>query len=382
MYNTNRMGVRTESLEPEYDFALVNLKGRSTYHNLSYRQKFGKYLLNAGGSYSYNRSDLKFSTETQNVESNRSGLLTDGNYINFKAVLERKINRISAVRGGFELNSTDENLYFGEVQKNYKDLISSAFVETDLGFSNVLSAKVGVRAENSSYLGKSNIAPRLALAYRLADQWTVNIAYGLFYQNPESKYINGPANLDFQKSQHYIFQIMRSSEGRSLRFEAFYKKYDQLVKTYNIFPGKQQSQQVQSAFNNEGYGYAKGLEVFWRDNKKTFKNIDYWLTYSFLDSKRDFLNYPVSLKPGFAAEHTLSAVVKRFIPEWKLGVNLSYTYAKGRPYYDIASKFEDGKAINYTRNEGRLKDYNALNLSFNYVPSVGKKMQSHLLYLY
>lgn len=373
MYNTNRMGVRTESLEPEYDFALVKLKGRSTYHNLSYRQKFGKYLLNAGGSYSYNRSDLKFSTETQDVESNRSGLLTEGNYINFKAVLERKINRISAVRGGFELNSTDENLDFGEVRKNYKDLISSVFVETDLGFSNALSAKVGVRAENSSYLGKSNIAPRLALAYRLADQWTANIAYGLFYQNPESKYINGPANLDFQKSQHYIFQIMRSSEGRSLRFEAFYKKYDQLVKTYNIFPGKQQSQQVQSAFSNEGYGYAKGVEVFWRDNKKTFKNIDYWLTYSFLDSKRDFLNYPVSLKPGFAAEHTLSAVVKRFIPEWKLGVNLSYTYAKGRPYYDIASKFEDGKAINYTRNEGRLKDYNALNLSFNYVPSVGKK---------
>ncbi|WP_312297480.1 TonB-dependent receptor [Chryseobacterium sp.] len=373
MYNTNKMGVRTESLEPEYDFALVKLKGKSTYHNLSYRQKFGKYLLNVGGSYSYNRSDLKFSTESQEVESNRSRLLTDGNYINFKAVLERKINRISAVRGGFELNNTDENLDFGEVQKNYKDLISSAFVETDLGFSNALSAKVGIRAENSSYLGKSNIAPRLALAYRLADRWTANIAYGLFYQNPESKYINGPANLDFQKSQHYIFQIMRSSEGRSLRFEAFYKKYDQLVKTYNIFPGKQQSQQVQSAFNNEGYGYAKGLEVFWRDNKKTFKNIDYWLTYSFLDSKRDFLNYPVSLKSGFAAEHTLSAVVKRFIPEWKLGVNLSYTYAKGRPYYDIASEFKDGKAINYTRNEGRLKDYNALNLSFNYVPSVGKK---------
>ncbi len=66
-------------------------------------------------------------------------------------------------------------------------------------------------------------------------------------------------------------------------------------------------------------------------------------------------------------------MVKRFIPEWKLGVNLSYTYAKGRPYYDIASEFKDGKAINYTRNGGRLKDYNALNLSFNYVPSVGKK---------
>ncbi|WP_160138221.1 TonB-dependent receptor [Chryseobacterium sp. c4a] len=373
MFNTNKMGVKTESLEPGYEFGLVRLKGKTMYHNLSFRQKFGKYLLNVGGSYSYNRSDLNFSTETKGVEDNYSQLLTDGNYINFKTVLERKINKISALRGGFELNNTNENLNFESVQKHYKDLISSAFIETDLGFSNALSAKIGVRAENSSYLGKSNIAPRFALAYRLSDKWTTNVAYGIFYQNPESKYINGPADLGFQKSQHYIFQLLRSSEGRSLRFEAFYKKYDQLIKTYNILPGNQQSQQIQTALNNDGYGYAKGLELFWRDNKKTFKNIDYWITYSFLDSKRDFINYPVSLKPGFAAEHTLSAVVKRFIPEWKLGVNLSYTYAKGRPYYDIATEMKNGETINYTRNEGRLKDYNALNISFNYVPSIGKK---------
>ncbi|MDR6459805.1 hypothetical protein J2786_002928 [Chryseobacterium vietnamense] len=373
MFNSNKMGVRSESLEPGYDFSLVKLNGKTTFHNLSFKQKFGKYLLNVGGSYSYNRSDLHFSTETNDVEANRSQLLTDGNYLNFKAVLERKINRISAVRGGIELNNTDENLNFEAVNKHYKDLISSAFVETDLGFSNALSAKIGVRAEHSSFLGKDNIAPRFAIAYRLAKDWTTSLAYGMFYQNPESKYINGPANLGFQKSQHYIFQVQRASEGRTLRFEAFYKKYDQLIKTFNITQDKEQNQQIQTALNNDGYGYAKGVEFFWRDNKKTFENIDYWISYSYLDSKRDFLNYPVSLQPGFAAEHTLSAVAKRFIPEWKLGVNLSYTYAKGRPYYDIASTFKDGKAINFIRDEGRLKDYNALNFSINYLPNIGKK---------
>lgn len=373
MFNSNKMGVRSESLEPGSDFSLVKLNGKSTFHNLSFKQKFGKYLLNVGGSYSYNKSDLHFSTETNDVEANRSQLLTDGNYLNFKAVLERKINKISAVRGGFELNNTDENLNFETVQKHYTDLISAAFVETDLGFSNALSAKIGVRAEHSSFLGKNNIAPRFAIAYRLAKDWTTSLAYGLFYQNPESKYINGPANLGFQQSQHYIFQVQRASEGRTLRFEAFYKKYDQLIKTFNINPDKEQNQQTQSALNNSGYGYAKGVEFFWRDNKKTFENIDYWISYSYLDSKRDFLNYPVSLQPSFAAEHTLSAVAKRFIPEWKLGVNLSYTYAKGRPYYDIASKFENGQTVNYTRTEGRLKDYNALNFSINYLPNIGKK---------
>ncbi|MCL8536146.1 TonB-dependent receptor [Chryseobacterium gallinarum] len=373
MYNSNTMGVKTESLESGYDFALVRLKGQNTYHNLSFRQKFGKYLFNAGTSYAYNRSDLKFSTETDNVESGQTRLLTDGNYINFKAVLERRINKISAVRGGFELNNADEKLSFEAVNKHYKDLISSAFIETDLGFSNALSAKIGIRAENSSFLDKSNIAPRFALAYRFAKDWTTSFAYGLFYQNPESRYINGPAYLGFQKSQHYIFQIQRSSEGRSLRFEAFYKKYDDLIKTFTITPGKEQNQQILTAFSNDGYGYAKGLELFWRDNKKTFENIDYWITYSFLDSKRDFLNYPVSLKPGFAAEHTLSAVLKRFIPEWKMGVNLSYTYAKGRPYYDIVTTVDNATPVNYIRNEGRLKDYNALNFSINYLPNLGKK---------
>ncbi|MGU3374547.1 TonB-dependent receptor [Chryseobacterium sp. M5A1_1a] len=373
MYTGNNMGVKSESLEPGNDFSLVRLKGKSTYHNLTFRQKFGKYLLNVGTSYAFNRSDLNFSTETNNLESDRTRLLTDGNYINLKAVLERKINRISAIRGGFELNNADEKLNFEDVRKHYRDLISSAFVETDLGFSNALSAKIGVRAENSSYLSKYNIAPRFALAYRLAKNWTSSLAYGIFYQNPESKYINSPANLDFQKSEHYVFQVQRSSEGRSLRLEAFYKKYDQLIKTYNIIPGNEQQQQVQTALNNDGYGYAKGVEVFWRDNNKMFKNIDYWISYSYLDTKRDFLNYPVSMKPNFAAEHTLSVVVKRFIPEWKVGANLSYLYTKGRPYYDIASRWEDGKAVNYTRNEGKLKDYNSLNLSFNYLPNIGKK---------
>jgi outer membrane cobalamin receptor len=155
------------------------------------------------------------------------------------------------------LNSTSEKLNFNDfVTKNYKDLISSAFAETDLGFSNQLSAKIGVRAEHSSYLGKAIL--RLALAYRLAKDWTTSFAYGIFYQNPESRYINGPANLDFQKSQHYIFQVQRTTEGRSLRFEAFYKKYDDLLKVKNLQYIDGQNQFVQTADNNSGFGYAKG----------------------------------------------------------------------------------------------------------------------------
>ena len=357
-FDTNQMAVKSTSLEPEYDQTKVDLNSANMYHNLSFKQKFGKYLWNAGTSYSYNDAKLNFATLKNDVETPQTAFNNKDNYFNFKTVLERKINKISAVRGGVEFNNAHETNNFN---KNYTDLLSSVFAETDLGFSNNLSAKVGVRAENSSYLDKTNVAPRFALAYRLSKDWTSSFAYGIFYQNPESKYLNSNTPLTFQKAEHYILQVQKSSEGRSFRLEAFYKDYQKLVKTFG-------DQYVQTAINNNGNGIAKGAEIFWRD-KKTFKNIDYWVSYSFLDTKRDFMNYPISLVPSFAAKHTLSVVAKKFVTDWKTGFNLSYTYASGRPYYDIVSQ----NGTNILRHEGTLKDYSGLNFSVNYLPNLGKK---------
>ena len=357
-FDTNQMAVKSTSLEPEYDQTKVDLNSANMYHNLSFKQKFGKYLLNAGASYSYNDAKLNFATLKNDVETPQTAFNNKDNYFNFKTVLERKINKISAIRGGVEFNNAHETNNFN---KNYTDLLSSVFAETDLGFSNNLSAKVGVRAENSSYLDKTNVAPRFALAYRLSKDWTSSFAYGIFYQNPESKYLNSNTPLTFQKAEHYILQVQKSSEGRSFRLEAFYKDYQKLVKTFG-------DQYVQTAINNNGNGIAKGAEIFWRD-KKTFKNIDYWVSYSFLDTKRDFMNYPISLVPSFAAKHTLSVVAKKFVTHWKTGFNLSYTYASGRPYYDIVSQ----NGTNILRHEGTLKDYSGLNFSVNYLPNLGKK---------
>ena len=357
-FDTNQMAVKSTSLEPEYDQTKVDLNSANMYHNLSFKQKFGKYLLNAGASYSYNDAKLNFATLKNDVETPQTAFNNKDNYFNFKTVLERKINKISAIRGGVEFNNAHETNNFN---KNYTDLLSSVFAETDLGFSNNLSAKVGVRAENSSYLDKTNVAPRFALAYRLSKDWTSSFAYGIFYQNPESKYLNSNTPLTFQKAEHYILQVQKSSEGRSFRLEAFYKDYQKLVKTFG-------DQYLQTAIHNNGNGIAKGAEIFWRD-KKTFKNIDYWVSYSFLDTKRDFMNYPISLVPSFAAKHTLSVVAKKFITNLKTGFNLSYTYASGRPYYDIVSQ----SGTNILRHEGTLKDYSGLNFSVNYLPNLGKK---------
>ena len=362
-FDTNNLAFQDESLEPNIDFNNTSLTGKNTFHNFSFKQKFGQYLLNLGSSYTFNSNFIALSNTFQKTEINPNSIDIRGNYFNAKGILERKINRISAVRAGVELNLAKEKseVAFSSVPFQSDDQITSIFAETDLGFSNNFSAKLGLRSEYSTALNRWNVAPRLAMAYRLSKSWTTSLAYGTFYQNPEQRYF-GSEPLNYQKSEHYIFQVQKSEEGRSFRAEAFYKNYTDLIKTkvLNYRP---------VAVNNNGKGFAKGFEVFWRD-KKSIKDIDYWVSYSYLDSKRNFQNYDQSLFPSFAARHTLSVVAKKFVTDWKTGFNLSYTYASGRPYYNFQTDNNGDYRLN---NQGKLKDFNALNFSLNYLPNLGKK---------
>ncbi len=362
-YDISSMKVLTENLDNNSFKNSIDQKGDNTFHSLSYREKLGKNTLNVGTSYTYNHNNLFFDTTNNNASVFSNKIDSKAHYFNAKAMWEMKIFKISALRAGAELNTTNENTELSMLNQPavFKDQISSIFAETDLGINNNLSLKIGARAEHSSAINKWSVAPRLAMAYRISKEWTSSVAYGSFYQNPESRFFNPNYNPNYQKADHYIAQIQRNADGRSLRMEAYYKKYDALLKTDN-------NAYFQKALNNNGNGFAKGIEFFWRD-KKSLKDIDYWVSYSFLDSKRDYLNYTEALFPNFAAKHTISLVAKKFVTDWKTGFNISYNYNSGRPFYNFLE--ENGKVI--LKNQGFVKDYNALNFSVNYLPNLGKK---------
>lgn len=363
-YDTSSMKLSSPNLDDETSSDKINQNGKNTFHSLSYREKFGRYTLNLGSSYTYNQNILHFSNVDQNGSSPfNNDIDSKGNYFNAKALIERKLFKISAIRAGIELNTTKEETWVSIAQKKYefRDDITSLFAETDLGISNDLSLKIGERAENSSSINRWNFSPRFAMAYRISKEWTSSLAYGTFFQNPESRFFTENYQPNYQRADHYIFQVQRAADGRSLRLETYYKKYQDLIKTTTDFYRP-------IAVNNNGSGYAKGVELFWRD-KKSLKNIDYWVSYSYLDSKRDYLNYTESLFPNFAAKHTLSLVAKKFVTNWKTGFNISYNYNSGRPYYNFVT--ENGNTI--LKNQGFVKDYQAVNFSLNYLPNLGKK---------
>ncbi len=365
-FDANSLAISQPSLENNYDEQQPKVNGKNTFHSLSYKQKLGKYLMNLGSSFSINHNDLEIGILNEGSKIGNVNINTKGIYLNTKAVIERKIAAVSNIKAGFELQSENDktsfsSFYSPEETGKISNFTSAFFAETNLAFNRNFSTSFGLRAEHSDFLDKWNLAPRFSAAYRLSEKWVSSFAYGIFYQTPESKYLTSAFSQNFQKATHYILQFQRSENNRTLRFEGFYKDYDQLVKT-------QTSQFENSILPSYGKGFAKGIEVLWRD-KKSIKNVDYWISYSYLDSKREFLNYPAELYPSFAAKHNISLVAKKFVLPWKTGFNFSYTYTSGRPYYNIV--WENN--TNSLKSNGTVKDYNALNFSVNYLPNLGRK---------
>jgi vitamin B12 transporter len=376
-FSQNKVGVRNWSLDTIGYKEAFKLRNFNMYHNISWKEHLGKkWKFNGGVSYANNADDIKGQLQDgKNSETTLNGLEyknfllnTDGNYFNAKAVFERRLKNISAIRFGGEFNhSNDDGAYTtfdGTAYKiNTTENLVSAFAETDVYLTNDLAAKFGGRTEYSHLIDKYNFMPRISLAYKLGKESQASLAYGTFYQTPERRYLPSVTNLEFAKATHYIAQYQKVSQLQTLRAEVFYKKYEDLVKTAVV-------NNAERAVSNNGYGFAKGFELFYRD-KKTIKNVDYWISYSYLDTKRDFLNYPSSIEPGFAAKHTANLVVKKFVSKLKTQFNANYVWSSGRPYYNIRLNNANNKYEIY--DKGRLIPYNALSFSLNYLPNIFKQ---------
>lgn len=380
-FSSTNVGFRNQDVDSLSMKDAFGLKNLYMYHNLSWREKIGKgWKLNAGTSFSTTRDNI--TNEFQNGNNVKQNILNDsvyafknynllnkGQYLNSKIVLEKKLFNLSAFRFGSEYNYSNENSTYTQYNgKQYpqtvKENIISGFAETDIYLTNDIAAKAGIRTEHSQLLGKWNVAPRISLAYKFQDNSQFSLAYGIFYQDPERKYLPSINQLHFAQATHYIAQYQKISNSRTFRTEIFYKKYKDLFKTGLTDFGTFQ------AINNNGFGDAKGIEFFWRD-KKTIKNVDYWISYSYLDTKRDFLNYPFAIEPSFATKHTASLVVKKFVTKIKTQFNASYTYASGRPYYDI--NYDNATNSYKIYDQGHTIDYNNLSISLNYLPTIGKE---------
>ncbi|MEL6919087.1 MAG: TonB-dependent receptor, partial [Bacteroidota bacterium] len=320
-FNHADLDIEQEDINFE-EFVPFRLRNNNLYFNSSYKYFFeNDWSLTSGASISFDTNDIGILEDDIDTEETGAHL---------KVKLKKGFNSRFNLSFGMEHFITDYDEVFSELngldfESGFTDNLSAAFTETDIFFSNNFAVKLGARAEYSNLLNEFTLAPRVSLAYKTGKKGQFSLAYGDFYQNPVTQTLRYDQSLRTEKTSHYILNYQLIGDGKTFRAEAYYKDYDNLIKFDTELA------QFDSNFNNLGSGYAAGLDVFWRDNKN-IKNLDYWVSYSYLDTERDYQNFRERATPNFAAKHNLSLVTKYFISDWRSQVGLSYSYASGRPF--------------------------------------------------
>jgi len=326
---------------------LYDLTNDYSYLNGFYKQSLNdKWSVRGGMSYTFNRNDSYLDAD-HTVEVDKG--------IHVKAVAEGSLSDQVELRTGLELINHNYRLTIDpvnevEFENGFNEVISAGFVEADVFASNNFITRGGLRVEYNNLLSKIFTDPRISLAYKTGKQGQVSLAYGKFRQSPKNQYLRVNNSLESEKADHYILNYQLITNSRTFRIETYYKKYNDLIK-FNHGNAND--------LTNNGKGYAKGLELFWRDNR-SIKNVDYWVSYSYLNTERDYLNTPFAVAPTFASAHNFSVVYKHFVSSLKSQLGMTYSYTSGRPYNDPnMDQF----------NAEKTKSYQDLSVNISYLPT-------------
>jgi membrane-bound inhibitor of C-type lysozyme len=239
----------------------------------------------------------------------------------------------------------------GRFQLPFSTHLFSVFVEPEARISRSIALRAGIRGEYNQLTHKTYINPRLSAAVKTGKFSQLSGAYGTFVQNPDERYLKFTTALAPEKSEHSVITWQYKKQTRTLRLEAYHKNYSNLVKfidEYSMVPGN---------YTNSGSGYSRGFDVFWRDQKE-FGKSDYWISYSWNDTKRDYRNYPESATPYYASAYNLSVVYKQFLPRLNSFISTTYSFATGRPYYNPNNS-------NFMAD--RTRTYNDISLGFTHI---------------
>ncbi len=243
------------------------------------------------------------------------------------------------------------------------------YIEPEININDRFVARAGARAEYAPLLKEWQLVPRVSLAYHTGDYSQISLAYGLFRQRPENSYLLFSRELSSEKAAHLILNYQYEVNDRIFRFEVYRKWYRDLVKYESLYNSDPDS------YDNSGDGYARGIDLFWRDSKSV-AGLDYWLSYSYIDTKRDYRDYQHERVPSFISGHTFSAVAKYFWSRANTYAGLTFMHASPKRYYNPALPFSGGDrtmafndlSINVTWITPLLGSYCAFMVNINNLP--------------
>jgi len=333
-YQRSELDIR----RPEPDFpkgVQTALQNDFQHYNLHYRHRMGKkHLIDGGLSLSANRDNIRRDTDDIELRSR----LFHGK-IRYQYFASPKLS----LKSGAEIFQRHYREGFNGLARQRKDQQGALFAEANYNFNSDLVARVGLRHSLNAH--SSYLTPRVSLAYRLQEHAQVSLAYGNYVQDYDPARVMSSGTLRAAKAQHWVLNYQYNQEGRTLRLELFQKNYQQLLR-HNPH------------VNTGGKGFARGFDLFYR-SRSGVKNLDYWITYSFVDSKRHWRDFQSKVQPSFAPRHNSSVVTKYWLAVLNSQLGLSYSINDGYSYHNpnLAGEMQS-----------KTRFFNSLNFSWSYLP--------------
>ncbi|WP_347840895.1 TonB-dependent receptor [uncultured Draconibacterium sp.] len=331
-------------------FQELSMGNKNLYSNTTFNEMLNdNWMIQTGVAFSINRENMHIDSDAIATSRNSSQLkLTLSNY---------SVKDVTTTFGAEALfNKYEQDIDMnGDFNLSFINNLFAGFAESEWKVTKKFALKAGLRSEYNSLINELNAVPRLSAAVKTSKNSQLSAAYGKFYQNPGDDYLKFTEELAPETSTHSILTWQYKKDSRTLRIEAYNKNYSDLVKfdeEFSANPGN---------YNNTGSGYSRGIDVFWRDQKE-FGKADYWISYSFIDSKRNYRDYPMKVTPHYVSRHNLSVVYKQYFTKINSFISGSYTFASGRPY-------DNPNMPGFM--DGRTKTYNDLSFGF-----------THLFYLF
>ncbi|MGP8217673.1 MAG: TonB-dependent receptor [Bacteroidia bacterium] len=316
-------------VDPDQPDTTLAFKLQNFYssYSLYYRHLINdKTSLVAGSSYSQNGDTVHWGGQNFDKQDSR---------LQGRVEIDRQFGDNLFAYAGTEVQHYSEKQQYDSANLAFTETQVAGYIEGEWKPAKWFGIKPGIRYEYSQLLAKSDLAPRVSAAVRLNKYGQISAAYGMFYQDPLDKYLLfGDTHVKFQEATHYILNYQYMQNDRTFRVEGYYKSYSDLI--HEITQGPFDPNPYRPFFwpvDNSGYGYAKGADVFWRD-KKSIKNFDYWISYSYIDTKRYYENFPTEAMPSYVSPNYLNVVTKYFIEKPGINLSLTYAYNSGRPYYN------------------------------------------------
>jgi hypothetical protein len=348
-------------------------KGKSAMELPDYLDPFGSkyfgmkndnYYINAILTTRMKNADMKtgvsFSFDKESIDFKNATLATKNRNAQVKQVIQWTILRNVTFRNGVEFFLQQYSQVFHQPDSairaamDFSNGLTALFSEAETRLGKKMSVRIGLRGEYTSVNDESTVSPRISAAYKTGEQSQISAAFGFFNQLANDDYLKITRNLKSQRAVHYIANYQYQKNGYLFRIEGYYKDYSRLTRfleTTDYNPAN---------YSSTGYGFAKGIDIFWRD-QKSIRNGDYWLSFTLLDAKKKYRDYPSLMYPSYFSRINAAGVYKQYFPKLKIQASVTHQYSSGRPYLA-----PDG-ITHYTR------DFNNMSANISYLTRVFNK---------